>query len=294
MNKPSVLPAEMTFVGQIEGDGDLVVFGRIDGPVHVSGALVIEAGALVRGHVHGRTVTVRGVLKGNAFGDESVRIDAGARLVGELTAPRVKVVPGARFRGQVHMTEVGQPMLSTYDPSLHTFAGVPAPTWSGGPSPEPAFVVPSPEELSAAPEPQVLLGKVSMDPQATGEEQTAASQDAEVEPKAEGKPKRKRKRRRKAKSAERGDAESVAPAAAEAVGSEVEAAPGGQPEEPKAADDGEPKAPKRRRSRRRGQGETASAGEATNDGLSENKPRRQRRRAPQMPRLGRSSGRRVQ
>lgn len=133
MRKTSVIPVGMTLVGEVEGDADLVVFGRVEGPVHVGGSLVIELGAVVRGHVRGRSVTVRGVLKGDAFGDELVRVDEGARLVGELTAPRVQVTPGAHFRGQIHVGQVGEPHLSSYDPRLHTFSGWPAPETSTSP-----------------------------------------------------------------------------------------------------------------------------------------------------------------
>ncbi len=128
MKKTSVIPAGVTLVGDIEGDADLVVAGKVDGPIHVSGALLIEAGGQVRGHVRARTVTVRGVLKGDAYGELAVRVEESARLVGELTAPRVQVAVGARFRGQVHMNEVGEPRLSAYDPALHTFSGLPAPS----------------------------------------------------------------------------------------------------------------------------------------------------------------------
>lgn len=142
MRKTSVIPEGVTLVGDVEGDADLVVLGRVEGPIHVGGALVIEGSGVVRGHVRARSVVVRGVLKGNAFGDELVRVDEGARLVGELTAPRVHVVPGAQFRGQIHVGQVGEPRLSTYDPSLHTFSGWPSPepiARATAPAPPPAF-----------------------------------------------------------------------------------------------------------------------------------------------------------
>jgi cytoskeletal protein CcmA (bactofilin family) len=135
MRKTSVIPSGVTLVGDVEGDADLVVYGRVEGPIHVGGSLVIEGSGVVRGHVRARAVVVRGVLKGNAFGDELVRVDEGARLVGELTAPRVHVVPGAHFRGQIHVASVGEPRLTIYDPTLHTF--------SGWPSPEPLGALPA-------------------------------------------------------------------------------------------------------------------------------------------------------
>ncbi len=136
MKKISVIPAGATLVGDIEGDGDLVVLGRVDGPIHVAGVLVIEGCGQVRGHVRARVVTVRGVLKGDAYGERVVRVEETARLVGELTAPRVQVAVGARFRGQVHMGEVGDPRLAAYDPTMHTFSGAPAPTMEAPPADE--------------------------------------------------------------------------------------------------------------------------------------------------------------
>ncbi len=128
MKKPSVLPAGVRLRGEVEGEGDLIVFGQVDGPVRVDGALVIEAGGMVRGHVHARHVTIRGALKGDAFADEGVRVDGTARIVGDLTAPRVRVTPGAQFSGQVHVEALdAAPPLRTYDPALHTFTGLPSP-----------------------------------------------------------------------------------------------------------------------------------------------------------------------
>lgn len=128
MKKPSVLPPGLRLRGEVEGEGDLIVFGQIDGPVRVDGALVIEAGGMIRGHVHARQVTIRGALKGDAFADQGVRVDASARIVGDLTAPRVRMTPGAQFSGQVHVEALDvAPPLRTYDPALHTFTGLPSP-----------------------------------------------------------------------------------------------------------------------------------------------------------------------
>ena len=118
----------MRLEGEVVGEGDLIVHGHLIGPVRLDGALLVEASGLVAGHVHARSITVRGALKGNAFANDSIRVEAGARLVGDLTAPRVRVIPGARFAGQVHVEDVDvAPALGSYDPTLHTFTGMPAP-----------------------------------------------------------------------------------------------------------------------------------------------------------------------
>jgi cytoskeletal protein CcmA (bactofilin family) len=109
MKKTSVLPVGMTLTGDIEGDEDLVVLGRVEGAIQLDAALVIESGGAVRGAVRARTVTVRGVLVGDAHAEETIWVEDGARLVGDLVGPRVKVMDGARFRGHVRVLSPERP-----------------------------------------------------------------------------------------------------------------------------------------------------------------------------------------
>lgn len=112
MAKPSILPSGMKLVGDVRGDEDFVVFGTVEGEVHVSGSIVVEVSGAVRGNVQGRTVAVRGTVVGDASAEESIRVDSGGHMVGDVRAPRVNIVKGARFRGHVHMTGP-RPVLDT-------------------------------------------------------------------------------------------------------------------------------------------------------------------------------------
>ncbi len=109
MKKTSVLPEGMTLEGDIEGVEDLAVFGRVDGSIQIDAALVIEGGGTVRGDVRARTVTVKGILVGDAHAEETVWVEDGARVIGDLVAPRVKVMDGARFRGRVRVLAPDRP-----------------------------------------------------------------------------------------------------------------------------------------------------------------------------------------
>jgi cytoskeletal protein CcmA (bactofilin family) len=102
--RPSILPQGVRLVGNVAGDEDLVVFGTVEGEVDVGGTIIVEESGVVRGNVHGRTVSVRGIVIGDASGVESVRVEAGGSMVGDVHAPRVNIVKGAKFRGHVHMT----------------------------------------------------------------------------------------------------------------------------------------------------------------------------------------------
>lgn len=107
--RTSVLPAGLTLTGSIEGKSDLVVAGTVEGPVELDGDLVIEAGGAVHGEVRVNALTVRGVLNGEAFAKTSIRVEPGAMVVGDASAPRVTIVEGAKIRGRVRMT--GEPIV---------------------------------------------------------------------------------------------------------------------------------------------------------------------------------------
>ncbi|MDH5491506.1 MAG: polymer-forming cytoskeletal protein [Myxococcales bacterium] len=105
MSKPSIIPRGMTLEGELAGEGDIVIFGQVLGEIHTEGFVVIETSGSMRGPVHARAVTIRGRLLGDVFARECAHVDAGATVVGDLAAPRVRVVEGARFRGRVIMGE---------------------------------------------------------------------------------------------------------------------------------------------------------------------------------------------
>jgi cytoskeletal protein CcmA (bactofilin family) len=112
MTRRSTIPEGMSLATEeetpvIEGPGDLIVHGRVTGSVRIDGTLVIEPSGSVRGPVAARSVTVRGVLVGNAIAEEVVQVEDQGRVVGDLAAPRVRIVGGARCRGRVRMSGEG-------------------------------------------------------------------------------------------------------------------------------------------------------------------------------------------
>lgn len=93
--------------GRVHGTDDLWIEGRVEGEVRVDGDLTIEASALVAANVSAAVVTVRGAVKGDVVGREAVRLEEGARVVGDLRAPRIAIAPGALVRGHVQTGDAG-------------------------------------------------------------------------------------------------------------------------------------------------------------------------------------------
>jgi cytoskeletal protein CcmA (bactofilin family) len=86
-DKETVIGVETQVSGEIRGSEDLIVKGRVDGKIQLSHALVVEKGAIVQADVDVKSVDISGTLVGNIVAAESVRLQASARVVGDL-APR--------------------------------------------------------------------------------------------------------------------------------------------------------------------------------------------------------------
>jgi cytoskeletal protein CcmA (bactofilin family) len=57
----------------------------------------------VKSDVHGHRVSVAGAVAGNVVAKERVDLLAGAKLTGDVRAPRLTIADGASFRGKVDM-----------------------------------------------------------------------------------------------------------------------------------------------------------------------------------------------
>ena len=91
--------------GNIRGDGDLDIEGHIEGSVSVTGTLTVADTGLVQSDIDASRIVVRGAVSGNVVARESVVIEEGARVVGDLRAPQIGVRPGALVRGFVTTRE---------------------------------------------------------------------------------------------------------------------------------------------------------------------------------------------
>jgi cytoskeletal protein CcmA (bactofilin family) len=94
--------------GRITGSHDLEVQGHIEGELTMAGDVRVDASATIAADVHARRVVVRGAIKGDVIADEAITLEEGARVVGDLRAPRVAIAPGGLVRGYVETGHAGE------------------------------------------------------------------------------------------------------------------------------------------------------------------------------------------
>jgi cytoskeletal protein CcmA (bactofilin family) len=97
--KETLIAANLSIEGKIQGAGHVRVAGQFKGDVNVDGNLTIEQGAKVIGGVRAQTVTIAGELEGNVDAASRVELLASGVLNGDLKAGSLTVAAGSRMRG---------------------------------------------------------------------------------------------------------------------------------------------------------------------------------------------------
>ncbi len=112
-NVTSTIVGESILInGNLQGDEDLTVLGRVEGTINLTKTLNIEESGIVKANISVRNAIVSGVVVGNITASDSVEITEVGRLVGDIKAPRVIIVDGARYRGAVDMGDMEAPRAS--------------------------------------------------------------------------------------------------------------------------------------------------------------------------------------
>jgi cytoskeletal protein CcmA (bactofilin family) len=97
----SVIAANLTIEGKIEGSGNVRIAGRFKGDVRIDGNFNIEPGAHLTGQVLAGIVVVGGELQGNIENAKRVDVQEGGVIVGDVKAGSITVAAGSRMRGHV-------------------------------------------------------------------------------------------------------------------------------------------------------------------------------------------------
>lgn len=111
----SFIGPEVTITGNIGGEGNLHIDGRVDGDVKCHSLIVGNAGQ-VNGNVTADDAKIAGTINGTVAA-KSLTIESTARIVGDLSYDAVSVETGAQVEGRVKRLTRDEP------PALKLLAG---------------------------------------------------------------------------------------------------------------------------------------------------------------------------
>lgn len=101
--EPCHIGSSVTVSGQVSGNQDLVVEGRIEGRIGLDSRLTVEAGGLVEADVEVIEADIHGAVKGDVVARKLATLHASARFSGKIKAPQVVLADGAQFTGSIEM-----------------------------------------------------------------------------------------------------------------------------------------------------------------------------------------------
>ncbi len=100
----AVIGASLELQGELSGNEDLLIEGRVQGKIQLSQNVVtVGAKGRVSAGVHARVISIEGEVDGNLVAEELIMLKKSARVRGDLVAPRVVIEDGARFKGTIDM-----------------------------------------------------------------------------------------------------------------------------------------------------------------------------------------------
>ena len=100
----AVIGAGITVNGDISGDENLVVKGKVDGTITLNtNEVQIDSSAMVTADISAKVVQVTGTVSGDIIGNEKVIVNKSGKVNGNIVAPRVILEDGAIFKGSIDM-----------------------------------------------------------------------------------------------------------------------------------------------------------------------------------------------
>lgn len=125
-NTPAGIIGRGLFIkGELHGEEDLIIEGRVEGEITLQKHLIIESTGVILADIQTENITIKGEMRGNMSATDKVTIFADARVVGDITAPRVVIEDGAQFKGHIEMAAIPQrpprsEKLSAPEPKLES------------------------------------------------------------------------------------------------------------------------------------------------------------------------------
>ncbi|MCQ2590325.1 MAG: polymer-forming cytoskeletal protein [Treponema sp.] len=87
--------------GDIKVNGFVRVDGDIDGNLSTDGNIIVGENARIRGNLGGKSVVVGGIVLGNIFADESVKLLTNSAVMGDIISHKVQIEDTAKFHGHL-------------------------------------------------------------------------------------------------------------------------------------------------------------------------------------------------
>lgn len=104
---------QISIQGDITGNSNVRVAGKVKGSIIIQGDLVIEKSGRIEGEIQAKSATVAGSIQGNIQCSEKLTLEQSSRLVGNIHTKQLIIENGAHFQGNCSMGEIAKPQVQS-------------------------------------------------------------------------------------------------------------------------------------------------------------------------------------
>jgi cytoskeletal protein CcmA (bactofilin family) len=98
------LGASLTIKGEITGDEDLQIDGKVEGAISLNNhRLTVGRGAQLNSEISARELVVYGKAVGDLVVRDRVEIKKDGEVIGDITTSRISIEDGAYFKGHIEI-----------------------------------------------------------------------------------------------------------------------------------------------------------------------------------------------
>ncbi len=106
-NEQAVIGSSITIKGDLTGEEDLVIQGKVEGTIRLNQYNVtVGKNGRIKADIYAKGIKIDGEVDGNLYGEEQVVIRKTGHVRGNIKAPKVGMEEGCRFKGSVEMDAV--------------------------------------------------------------------------------------------------------------------------------------------------------------------------------------------
>ena len=102
----AIISKECHIKGDISGDDDISIFGKVEGTISIKkNTVTIETSAKINANIFAKVVNVNGNVVGNIEAVEKIMVAGNGNVTGDMIATKVILQDGSYFKGNVSMID---------------------------------------------------------------------------------------------------------------------------------------------------------------------------------------------
>jgi cytoskeletal protein CcmA (bactofilin family) len=106
----SCLGSTLVVKGEISGEEDLQIDGKVEGPISLAGQrLTVGRTGKLNSQITARELVVYGEVSGNLCIQDRVEIKKDSQVTGDITTVRISIEDGAYFKGHIEIERAKPP-----------------------------------------------------------------------------------------------------------------------------------------------------------------------------------------